>query len=112
MSSRQVGWLFLQLQRATLRERERSQIVNQPRQHARLVENRLQMRVVARIYAVEQSFEVALNHCRAACEVRASHLRAARGAVRRVACKRAAIELNARASERTSRGPRSATRAE
>ena len=56
-----VDRLFLQLQRAALRQGERSEILDEPRQHVRLLEQHLQLRLVARIDTVQQAFELSLD---------------------------------------------------
>src|SRR5439155_577092 len=58
----EIDRLLLQLQRAALRQGERSQVLDQARQHVRLLEQLLQLAFVAWIHAVEQPFELALHH--------------------------------------------------
>ena len=58
---RDVGRLPLQRQRAAFRMRERPHILDQPRQHARLLEHQPQPLIVTRIHAVEQPLEASLN---------------------------------------------------
>ena len=56
-----VGGLALERQRAGIRQRQRPQILDQPRQHMRFLEQLRELPIVARIDAVEQTFEAALQ---------------------------------------------------
>src|SRR5512132_2858497 len=51
----------MQGERAGLRERQRAEVINEPREHARLVEDRLEVCRVSRIHAVEERLEIALH---------------------------------------------------
>src|SRR5258706_13287097 len=51
----------MQGERASLRERQGAQIVDQPREHARLVEDRLEMLRVCGVHAVKERLEIALH---------------------------------------------------
>src|SRR6185503_1188547 len=56
-----IGRLPMQGERSRLSERQRPQIVDQPREHARLIEDGLEVRWVSGIHAVEERLEIALH---------------------------------------------------
>ena len=52
----------MQPERARFRDRDRAQIVDEARQHLRLVEDGLQMRLVRGMHPVDERLDVALDH--------------------------------------------------
>ena len=59
--ARQVGRLTVQTKHAHLGQRQGPEVIDQPGHHARLLEDRYQMRLVGRVEAVQDSLERALH---------------------------------------------------
>src|ERR1700730_993605 len=57
-----VNGLAMESERARLGERERPQILEEPREHPRLIQDRGEMRLIRRVNAIDQRLEIALHH--------------------------------------------------